>query len=436
MTPQGVAVYEKARVLAVDDDREVRALLVRALGRKNIECDVAEDGLAAKAKLAQQNYLVLICDLRMPRYHGHRLVSELLENADHPEIIVITGVSEPKLFADLLERGVSDIMLKPFSYEYMAVKVESLIRRRPAIEFISAKQVAEDTYSTIESATASLRDQQDHLHENFQRTLHRLERQRDELESGYLDSLRVLASLLNRIGEFKSSHAARVEEICTYIAKKIMVSQAELRDLKVAALLHDLGQFGLPDALRAKPHWQLTGEERADFENYPLLGATLLSEIRGAGRVVEYVEGHAENYDGTGFPHGVAGQDISLGARILRIADGCDTFRIHSNSAESGSTADVAQHLNEQKGRHYDPALVPHALAYYLALQNAEREEQTAQIDVNDLEDGMVLAANVYDKAGRFLVRRGAVITIGLRDRLRNLLRNDTILVRVPNEDS
>ncbi|MCL4218394.1 MAG: response regulator, partial [Candidatus Hydrogenedentes bacterium] len=309
MTPKGVAVYEKARVLAVDDDREVRALLVRALSRKDIECDVAEDGLAAKAKLAQQNYAVLICDLRMPRYHGHRLVSELLESGDHPEIIVITGVSEPKLFTDLLGRGVSDIMLKPFSYEYMAVKVESLIKRRPAIEFISAKKVAEETYSSIESATASLRDQQNHLHENFQRTLHHLERQRDDLESGYLDSLRVLANLLNQIGKFKSSHASRVEEICTYIAKRMRVSQAEMRDLKVAALLHDLGQFGLSDAIRAKPVWQLTGEERAGFEKYPLLGATLLSEIRGASRVVEYVEGHAENFDGTGFPHGISGHD-------------------------------------------------------------------------------------------------------------------------------
>ncbi len=175
----------------------------------------------------------------------------------------------------------------------------------------------------------------------------------------------------------------------------------------------------------------LSEEERKVFEAYPVIGAMLLSEVRGAEKVAEIVEAHAENYDGSGFPRGLKGNKIPLGARLVRIADGCDTHLMFS-SGDKHPIEEVRKHLLAGRGRIYDPELVEIAIGCAGHAFVGPAEEDVRELPVQEVRPGLILAENVYDEEGRFLARSGAVLSAGMLIRMRWLLGNQRVKVQEP----
>ncbi len=118
------------RALVVDDELAVQKLLVLSLRQRGFQCDSAADGLEAEERLAGAQYDLVITDLKMPNKHGHALATQLLALDERPVIIVHTGVIEPRLARDLLNRGVDDILFKPIDFNLLAAKAIALVERR------------------------------------------------------------------------------------------------------------------------------------------------------------------------------------------------------------------------------------------------------------------------------------------------------------------
>lgn len=128
------------RALVVDDATAVRLLTKRALTREDIACDTAADGVEATVLLGERQYDVVVTDLSMPNQHGCSLAVDLLKQADHPPVVIVSGVLEPRLTRDLYARGVDDVVFKPVDYDVFAAKIKSLVMRRaphpvPAADF-------------------------------------------------------------------------------------------------------------------------------------------------------------------------------------------------------------------------------------------------------------------------------------------------------------
>jgi DNA-binding response OmpR family regulator len=121
------------RALVVDDEPAVRMLTMRALSRNGFNCDAAADGLNARKLIATTHYDVVVTDLRMPEMNGHALAIELLGRAERPTVVVLTGVTEPKLATDLIARGIDDIIFKPIDPGILSAKVRALADRRAAL---------------------------------------------------------------------------------------------------------------------------------------------------------------------------------------------------------------------------------------------------------------------------------------------------------------
>jgi DNA-binding NtrC family response regulator len=119
-----------SHVLVVDDEAAVRELTIRALDRAGFECAPAINGEQALKMMEIQRFDAVITDLRMPSVHGHALAVELLSRSDRPVVIVVTGVLEPKLARDLLQRGVDDIFFKPVDHQILALKLTMSIQNR------------------------------------------------------------------------------------------------------------------------------------------------------------------------------------------------------------------------------------------------------------------------------------------------------------------
>ncbi len=122
----------KFRALIVDDEVALRMLTVRELTRRGFDCDAARDGRQALELVDTRHYDVIVTDLRMPEMNGHMLAIELLKREHRPAVVVLTGVTEPRLAKDLIARGVDDIVFKPVDQGILAAKIQALVSRRAA----------------------------------------------------------------------------------------------------------------------------------------------------------------------------------------------------------------------------------------------------------------------------------------------------------------
>ncbi len=120
------------RALVVDDEPLVRRLLFATLEHAGFACDGAQDGIEAQQLLKATKYDLVVTDIRMPKKHGHSLALELLADPKRPVLIIHTGVDEPRLTADLMLRGVDDIVYKPTNYATLAAHAQVLVERRRA----------------------------------------------------------------------------------------------------------------------------------------------------------------------------------------------------------------------------------------------------------------------------------------------------------------
>lgn len=419
------------RALVVDDDENLRDLVRLTFDREGLRCDVAEDGVVAENHLRQRQYDVVVCDLRMPRKHGHQLVSEILSKPSHPMVIVVTGVVEPRLVADLFGRGVTDVISKPLDYRVLAVKIKALLDRRQAV---NAQVGAADGFHVvgqIDVASSALQEQLSQITDSFNATIDNLTSQKDEIEARFLSTVRLFTGLMEEGGHSTESHAGRVEQMAVALGKVLNLTNSELHTLSTAALLHDIGQFGMPDSVRTKPPWHLSPDERGVYRRYPQIGAALISEMPGAAKIAEIIEQHAENYDGTGFPWALTAEETSILSRIVRIADGTDTFMSHARGVDL--LQQVQDHLRTQRGKAYDPELTPHATKYLTEYLRANEERKPIQLRSDALRPGLVLAENLYDEDGHYLARKGALLTPPMISLLRKLINNQSVAVYEPS---
>lgn len=118
------------RILIVDDDASLRNLLCTAFKQRGVDCDAAEDGVVAQNMIRTRRYDAVISDLAMPRLHGHRLLTELIEDSSPALLFVITGILEPRLAGDLIRRGVHHVFLKPIDPAVFAEIILAYIDRR------------------------------------------------------------------------------------------------------------------------------------------------------------------------------------------------------------------------------------------------------------------------------------------------------------------
>lgn len=416
---------QRYRALVAEDTDKFRRLVTHALARHNIACDEAPNGVVATNLVDFHRYDVVIADLRMPRKHGHEFLVELLQRKYPAILIAMTGVVEPKVAADLIARGVDDVIAKPFDFDFFAAKIKALLDRK-ALRSRWDKDEAQIP-GRIDVINTALKGQLDDITRNFQDTINRLEQQKDHIQSRYVETVRLLSDLVSGIGPADESHVRRVEQFAIDLAGRSGAPPEIEFDLRMACLFHEIGLLGLPDSVRGQLPADLDADDAEAYRKYPVLSATILGGIYGAERSAAMVEDHMENYDGSGFPAGKQGEEIAAGARIIRIADGLDTFAMQHDAQRNRER--LLDHLEAESGKAYDPALAGHAATLLEDLLEFP-ERSVAALDKDDLAPGMVLAENLCSSRGQFLLKSGTVITEANLKRLQTTpLNNDTVAV-------
>ena len=183
-----------------------------------------------------------------------------------------------------------------------------------------------------------------------------LAKRKRQLEKVSLQMIQTLSTTIEAKDEYARGHSHRVAEYAALIAGELGWSSEEIMNLKYAAHLHDIGKIGIPDMLLNKPAC-LTPEEYSVIKEHTVIGAEILKNISLIPHVAEVARSHHEHYDGTGYPDGLAGEDIPLSARIVAIADSYDAMnsrRIYRNALPPEK---IFEEIENNRGIQFDPEL-------------------------------------------------------------------------------
>ncbi len=180
---------------------------------------------------------------------------------------------------------------------------------------------------------------------------------RERLTLAYVQFVGSLAQALDARDAYTAGHSRRVSEYSCAIAKAMKIPQPEMETVRTGALLHDLGKIGISDLVLQKPG-RLTPEENALIQQHPVIGKRILENVQGLESYLDIVELHHENLDGSGYPHGLKGEQTPLHARIVKVADAYDAITSDRPYRRGKSHADAMAILKKACGTEMDPAVV------------------------------------------------------------------------------
>jgi response regulator RpfG family c-di-GMP phosphodiesterase len=201
------------------------------------------------------------------------------------------------------------------------------------------------------------------------------------------------------------------------------MEDVEVQNVFIAALLHGIGKIGLPDRLFEKPFVNLTGEEHAEVIKHPVKGQVALMALEQLHVAARLIRSHRERFDGLGYPDGLAGQDIPLGARILALVYDYDAVQLGKLLSKRLNQSEAIAYIQEGRGKRYDPAVVDAFIVTAGVKDALPRAELELIVNSRQLKPGMSLSRDILTTYGAFMLAKDCILNESLIVRIRKFER-------------
>ncbi len=198
------------------------------------------------------------------------------------------------------------------------------------------------------------------IHRSYRLYLGKLENEKrhvEEMANLHLRTIEALALAIEAKDHTTHDHLQRVRVYAIEVAKELKLTSEETEALQAAALLHDIGKLAIPEHIISKPG-RLTAEEFEKMKIHPVVGAEILERVRFPYPVVPIVRAHHEKWDGSGYPYGLKGEEIPIGARILSAVDFLDALASDRQYRRAMPLPEVMRRLDQESGKSFDPKIV------------------------------------------------------------------------------
>jgi putative nucleotidyltransferase with HDIG domain len=345
------------RILVVDDETAVRDTVCTILSQAGYDCLPVTSGRDALSILrANESISIVLSDLIMEGMDGLTLLSRMKQ--EHPEIpvVMVTAVHDISVALAAIRNGAYDYLLKPFEKEQLLVMVRrALETRRLRLENLAYQTKLE---SLVSARTEMLR------------------KALADLERSYDITLEALGDALDLKDAETEGHSKRVTAFTIAIARALELPQERVRIIARGAFLHDIGKMAIPDAILRKPG-RLSPEEQATMREHAYLGYQILRKIPFLQEAADIVYSHQERFDGSGYPRGLKGDQIPLGARIFAIADTFDAMTSDRPYRAAQSIASGRREIERHAGKQFDPEVVK----VFLSIPERIWQELRAEIE-------------------------------------------------------
>jgi putative two-component system response regulator len=303
-------------ILLVEDSQILREGLQALLEQERYRIVTAVHGLDALEKMKENPPDLILSDIVMPEMDGYAFFETVKQNLEWLAIpfIFLTARREPHSVLAGKKLGADDYLLKPISPEELLTVIRARLVRTQQIRMV-------------------------------------------QIQESYEASLSVLANAIEVRDPYTRGHIERVRDYALAIAEELGLTKASLNHLRFGSILHDVGKINISEKILKKTG-PLEPAEWAEMEKHPSLGVDLIKEIPFLAQTIPVILYHHERWDGDGYPFGLQGEEIPLGARIAAVADSFDAMT-RVRAYRHALTPDKAQsEIVACSGQKYDPAVV------------------------------------------------------------------------------
>src|SRR5580698_6096525 len=326
------------RILVVDDEESVRSIVAALLECSGYAATVTGSAEEAIARLQQDpDYDLILSDIVMPGTDGLTLLDHIC--IDHPgmPVVMFSAMNDAHVVTNAFRRGAIDYLLKPFE----RAELESIVMR--AVEHGRLRKQNTIYRQNLESIVSSRTG--------------RLRSTMQDLERSYDITLEAMGDALDLRDEETEGHSKRVTAYTIALAQAMGLESEELRVIARGAFLHDIGKIATPDNILLKPG-RLSEQEMTIMKQHCERGYGIVRKIPFLREAAEIVYAHQERFDGAGYPRGLRGEEIPLGARIFAIADSLDAMTSDRPYRKGTTFAAAAEEIVRCSGRQFDPQIV------------------------------------------------------------------------------
>ncbi|MCK4914567.1 MAG: response regulator [Candidatus Eisenbacteria sp.] len=362
----------KASILVVDDEDFIREIICRKLSGSGFECDSARSAEDALARIAQNDYDCVLSDIHMPGMSGVDLLRQIKLQSQDLAVILITGAPDIDAALEAMRLGAYDHLSKPLNLAALEMTVDRALEKKRLVE--------------------ENREYQRNLESMVQERTKQLSTANEDLQRLFTGSIKALAQALEAKDEYTQGHSARVAEESVNIARYLSLSDTEIQRMWLAGYLHDIGKIGIKEAVLNKPG-KLNEEEWHLIQQHPVVAGRILGPIPELSDIIDIIVHHHERYDGSGYPDGLEGNAIPLGARILAVADTYDALTSRRPYRDSLTLEEAHRILEEAAGTYLDPVIARAFLNLKRGVK-AESLQDSIELESENVQDAK------YSKSG------------------------------------
>ncbi|MDR3752071.1 MAG: response regulator [Terracidiphilus sp.] len=353
-----VRARRSLRILVVDDEAHVRTMIGSTLEREGYDVQLAGCGREALEALERNSFDLVLTDIVMQDGNGLALLERIHALQPNLPVVMVSAIHDISVAIDSMRRGAYDYLLKPFEREHLVNTVQRALDHR---------QVLQESHNY-----------QQNLEQIVQARTEMLRQAMEDLENSYDVTLEALGDALDLKDSETEGHSKRVTAYTIALARAMGISPAQIKVIARGAFLHDIGKMAIPDEILRKPG-KLTPDEQEVMREHCTRGYHILRKIPFLSEAAEIVYSHQEHYNGTGYPSGLSGNQIPIGARIFAVADTLDAITSDRPYRKARNFDLARQEILRCSGTQFDPAVVEVFLKIPNELWQELRSEITAQ---------------------------------------------------------
>jgi len=386
-------------IVFVDDEKKILKSIKRQLMDQAYLVKTYQSPEKALEALAEDQPTVVVSDQRMPEMEGTAFLKQVRSNSPETVRIILTGYADLAAAVAAINQGnVYRFLNKPWEEAELKLALDDAIahyelqseNKRLLALTETKNQELETLNRDLESQVAS-------------RTLN-IRRLLKTLEVSFAQLTYVLVDLMEMFDPVLGGHSRRVAAISLEIARRWEMSAKKLNQIESAALLHDIGHVGLPRKIFESDPSQLEESELVLLKQHPALGQAMLDSIERLKGCGELVLAHHENFDGSGYPRGLQGEDIPLGARIIRVAEDYD--HLYNRKGLRGEK--IIKQMSPRIETVFDPDVVAILQRYQKELAVPAQEEVVLELEA--LRRDMEIVQPIRATSGRMVMGAGTVL--------------------------
>ena len=418
---------EKLPILIVDDESNITKALTRLL-RAEYQVHTSNDSEQALTLISQQQFAIIISDMRMPVIDGAELLAHARTACPAAIRILLTGFSDlDSTIRAINEGNISNYIKKPWEGDQLRLTLKGAAEHyRLNQQLASINQLLNAQNIQLQQANQQLAEQKDTLEEQVEKRTDALTQSNKRLAKAaqkqrtmFQHLLDMLNAIINDRVSNETGHNSHIAMQARLISESLDLPKSECTHIYLAAIMADIGKVGLSDALINKSEHQLTPAELIEFQQHVTKGANILSNLPNLAGVANIIRHQLEKYAGNGYPSKLKGNDIPIGARILVILKDYDRLLLGLKQPQKLNPSQAKQYLSEHAGHLYDPKIV----TLYIRLLDEQPNEQQGfdyAITSSRLQIGSILCEDVRYQNDNLFLTKDTVISEQLLEKIKH----------------